>query len=108
MSVFHRIDDIYTMEATVFMRRVDQLAAYDGALRLAVRHQHAHKQQMAVAVSDNSVIDRPVATEADEAALWDAYRQQRYAKFLAPGERPRQVSVEEGMKMAAEAFQGVN
>lgn len=104
MSVFHRVDDIYTMEAATMIRRVSCLAAYDGAVAAQAARQRREAAQQPQ-VSNGTPATAPVD---DEEAMWAAYRQQRYAKFLKPGERPREVSVAEGMSIAAKAFQGVN
>jgi hypothetical protein len=104
MSVFHRVDDIYAMEVTVFFRRVECLTAYDGA----VAAQAARQQREATRRPSESGAAPVVAQADDEDALWDAYRQQRYAKFLKPGETPRLVSVSEGVQLASRALSGVN
>ena len=104
MSVFHRIEDIYTMNAFVFVRRALLLPVYEGAVRGAVRRL---AEKAAQRDTDTPNVAR-VAQEDDEAALWAAYRQRKYAKFLKPGEVPRVVSVAEGMALASQAFQGVS
>lgn len=104
MSVFHRIEDVYTMNAVTFLRRAVLLPAYDGAVRLAVRRlaEKAGKEE-----SEPPAV-ASVAQADDETALWAAYRQQKYAKFLKPGEQPRTVSVAEGIALASQAFSGVS
>lgn len=99
MSAFHRVDDIYTMEAAVFFRRAKCLPAYNGALWQRLRHEQSQAAQ-------NPPAAAPVQQADDEEALWAQYRQRAYAKFLKPGEVPRQVSVSEGLALASQAFSG--
>lgn len=100
MSVLHRVEDIYVMRADLLMRRVAHLPAYEGALRARLRR--VQRQDV-----DQPSLPSPVLQEPDEEALWAAHRQRAYAKFLAPGEVPRQVSPQEGLALASRAFQGV-
>lgn len=99
MSAFHRVDDIYTMEAAVFFRRVQCLPAYNGALWHRLRREQSEATQ-------NPPISSPVQQVDDEEALWAQHRQHAYAKFLKPGEVPRQVSINEGLALASQAFSG--
>lgn len=101
MSAFHRVDDIYTMEAVVFFRRAKCLPAYNGALWHRLRREQSQADQ-------NLPVAAPVRQADDEEALWAQHRQRAYAKFLKPGEKPRQVSVVDGIKLASQAFPGVN
>lgn len=104
MSVFHRVDDIYTMEAGMLFSRVACLSAYDGA----VAAQAARQQREAVPAPSNTSAAPVAAQVDDEEALWAAHRMRRYADFLKPGERPRQVPIGEGLALASQAFSGVS
>lgn len=101
MSAFHRVDDIYTMGAPVLFRRVKHLPAYDGALLARLRREQVRPAQ-------HSAVAASAAQAPDEDALWAQHRQSAYAKYLKPGEVPREVSLHEGMKLAAQAFSGVS
>jgi hypothetical protein len=97
MSVFHRIESIYTMSAVVFLRRVQHLPAYDGALAARLRREQTQRDpNPAAPVSGQQAVT--------EDALWAAHRQRAYAKFLSPGESVREVSVREGLALASRAF----
>lgn len=93
MSVFHRVEDIYTMEAALFFRRVVCLPAYDGALA-----RQYERQRDSVA----SVVSAHQAAPADtEEAAWAAHRAKAYSRFLAPGETATVVSANEALSLAA-------
>jgi hypothetical protein len=97
MSVFHRVEDITTMRADVFVRRAQCLMAYDGAVR-----QEARRQALEQAQGPQDTGRTVSGTQApDEDALWAAHRQRAYSKFLAPGEVPKEVSVAEGIALAS-------
>lgn len=99
MSVFHRVEDIYTMRADLFFRRAVCLAAYDGAV--AARRD----EQVELAAQDvrRRVQPAPATTEDQ---LWEAHRQKHYAKFLAPGERISEVGVDEFMSIMSQPAMG--
>ena len=97
MSVFHRIEDVYTMSAVTFFRRVELLPAYDGALTARLRREQSRTTQDSGAAA-------PARQTDDEDALWAAHRQRAYSRFLNPGEVPRDVSVSEGLALASRAF----
>lgn len=97
MSVFHRVEDVYVMRADTFFRRAEQLPAYEGALRARLRREQSR-------VAGQPGEPENVAQEVTEDALWASHRQRAYAQFLSPGEVPREVSVDEGMRLAAQAF----
>lgn len=93
MSVFHRVEDIYTMNSALFFRRVACLPAYDGA----VAAQHTRQQDTV------REVQRAAPVAQDEEALWEQYRARRYAKYLPQGERPREVGVQDFMKILSES-----
>ncbi len=90
MSVFHRVEDIYTMEAALFFRRVACLPAYDGA----VAAQHERQREKVDRVL--SAVAAPVLDQ--EEAAWAAHR----AK-LWPGQDIRIVSASEAFRAAGGA-----
>lgn len=100
MSVFHRVEDITTMRADVFVRRAQCLASYDGAVREQARRQALEQAQMAGGAGQPG----PSAQLDDEDALWAAHRQRAYAGYLQPGEVPREVPLTEGLALASQTL----
>lgn len=100
MSVFHRVENITTMRADVFVRRAQCLMAYDGAVRQEAQRQALEQdrkpQDTGQVVSDGQA--------PDEEALWATHRQQAYSKFLKPGEAPKEVALVEGLALASRAL----
>lgn len=45
-SVFHRVDDIYSMDSVTFCRRAFRLAAYDGVIAARIYQLQKQEQQM--------------------------------------------------------------
>jgi hypothetical protein len=100
MSVFHRVEDITTMRADVFVRRAQCLMAYGGAVRQEARRQAL--EQAKGSQDTGQVVSG--AQAIDEEALWAAHRQQAYSKFLNPGEVPREVGLAEGIALASQVL----
>lgn len=100
MSAFHRVEDIRTMRADLLVRRARCLMAYEGAVRQEVRRQQAETIQ-APQDTGQAVSGAPAD---DEDALWADYRQRAYAKYLKPGERPREIGTTEGLALAAQVM----
>jgi hypothetical protein len=98
MSVFHRVEDIYTMRADRFFRRVSCLAAYDGALATRKTDQERADVQVRRATQP--------AAELTEEQAWDAYRRKHYAKYLEPGERIGTVDLNQFLDLMSQPAAG--
>lgn len=88
MSVFHRIEDIYTMDAALFFRRAQCLTAYDGAVAA-----QSNRQQDEVSTIVNTAVQGAVD---EEAAAWARHRAKRW-----PGQEVTIVSPMQALSEAA-------
>lgn len=58
-SVFHRVDDMYSLDAPRFFRLANRIVAYQGVLRLRVEAEARERQEAPEDITSDAVTSDP-------------------------------------------------